>query len=413
MWHALLDAAPRREALDAAWSIVEELVGGAAEVVDPWSAAQRALVLVEHGRLTGDHRFARDAEALAEHAARLTASTAMDARFIKGFVGVGWLFEAMQDAPPDAELPEDLDDSDEIDDAVAKLLDRRPRPSTAYFDLVSGLVGMGVYFFGRPPSPRNRARLEEIVYRLEESAEYLDDGIAWWGHSVLAPGRGVDGFNLGLAHGVPGIVAFLARALARGIAPARTRMLLEGAVQWVLAQRMPDGPSRYPTVCTERGPDGPARAAWCYGDPGVALALMAAGSAADRPDWEAAAVELARGAAARPIESCQVGDASVCHGAAGLLHVFNRLYQASGDRALRDAAIFWLGPTLRLLADGRWDGVPGADDLPSAKESSILEGKAGIALALLAAASDRAPIWDAMILADIDPMALLRARVVA
>src|SRR5690606_21380472 len=140
--------------------------------------------------------------------------------------------------------------------------------------------------------------------------------------------------------------------------------------------------SRYPTVCTERGPDGPARAAWCYGDPGVALALMAAGSAADRPDWEAAAVELARGAAARPIESCQVGDASVCHGAAGLLHVFNRLYQASGERALRDAAIFWLGPTLRLLADGRWDGVPGADDLPSAKESSILEGKAGIALAL-------------------------------
>jgi hypothetical protein len=93
--------------------------------------------------------------------------------------------------------------------------------------------------------------------------------------------------------------------------------------------------------------------------------------------------------------------------------VYNRLYQASGDAELRVAAQRWIGPTLALLHGDRWDGVPQATDPTSAKISSVLEGKAGVALTLLAAACERAPSWDAMILADLAPAISIRARVVA
>jgi len=55
------------------------------------------------------------------------------------------------------------------------------------------------------------------------------------------------------------------------------RGLLDGAVRWLLSQRMdPDSPSAIPyVVAPEQAPE-PSRSAWCYGDPGVAATLLLA-----------------------------------------------------------------------------------------------------------------------------------------
>ncbi len=68
-----------------------------------------------------------------------------------------------------------------------------------------------------------------------------------------------------------------------------------------------------------------ARLAWCYGDPGIAASLMAAAGAAGRPDWYRVAVDVACRAAARDLALAGVKDSGICHGAAGLAHIFNRL----------------------------------------------------------------------------------------
>ena len=97
-------------------------------------------------------------------------------------------------------------------------------------------------------------------------------------------------------------------------------------------------------------------------------------------------------------------DACFCHGAAGVGHLFNRLYQAIGDATLGDAARFWFDQTLALRQPGhgiagfltrypeagssvRWDSQPG-----------LIDGVGGIALALLAAASPHEPSWDGILL---------------
>jgi hypothetical protein len=131
---------------------------------------------------------------------------------------------------------------------------------------------------------------------------------------------------------------------------------------------------------------------------------MATASAAGRPDWADSALALARQAAGRARLSAGVSDAGFCHGAAGAGHMFNRLYQATGESPLGDAARFWFDQTLALRQPGR--GIAGfatrvPDDAGSVRWApmpGLIDGASGIALALLAAASPQEPYWDGILL---------------
>jgi lantibiotic biosynthesis protein len=88
-----------------------------------------------------------------------------------------------------------------------------------------------------------------------------------------------------------------------------------------------------------------------------------------------------------------VNEPGLCHGAAGLMHIFNRIYQATGQSVFRDAALRWLDDTLALCdfpAGNRWQ-----------ESCGLLNGAAGIALALLAVVGDREPRWDRILLCDL------------
>lgn len=107
---------------------------------------------------------------------------------------------------------------------------------------------------------------------------------------------------------------------------------------------------------------------------------------------------LALGAAALPIEESGVIDAPLCHGAIGLGHVFNRISQATGERQLGEAARYWLERGLAMRRPGGKLGgfhalLPDADGRMTRRVAyrGILQGAAGIGLALLAATTDVEP----------------------
>jgi hypothetical protein len=135
--------------------------------------------------------------------------------------------------------------------------------------------------------------------------------------------------------------------------------------------------------------------------------LLLAGRAAAEPAWEREGLALARAVARRPAESCGVEDACLCHGAAGLGHLLNRLYQATGDPELLAGARAWLGRALEYWEPGR--GVGGflafapPDYDPEQQpvwheDAGFLNGATGMALALLAATSAVDPAWDRLLL---------------
>jgi len=102
-------------------------------------------------------------------------------------------------------------------------------------------------------------------------------------------------------------------------------------------------------------------------------------------------------------------DAGLWHGLAGRAHRLNRLFQATGKEPFADAARAGFG---RLLAMRRPDEgiggfqarVSGVDGRPVwADDPGLLDGSAGIGLALLAAVSAVEPAWDRLLLAWLQP----------
>ncbi len=311
------------------------------------------------------------------------------------------------------------DDADLAYEMIERSLLRFVAEPTESYDLISGLVGIAVPVLQRiadgKPSASSEPLARGILDQLERLAHPMSTGLAWHTPPALLPPwqreLAPDGYiNLGLAHGIPGIVAILARYLAAGVDAGRTRVLLDGAVAYLRSVAQPRAGARYVAWLPPPRTSAPVRVAWCYGDLGVAVAMMSAATATGREDWRTEALALARGMAERSFESSLVGDAGLCHGAAGVAHLFNRLAQATGDTVLAAAADTWFGHTLAMRKDHETHeigGFPratyGEGAVGFAPAADLLNGAAGVALALHAAISPIEPAWDQLLLADLSP----------
>ncbi|HEX4964378.1 MAG TPA: lanthionine synthetase C family protein [Thermoanaerobaculia bacterium] len=336
---------------------------------------------------------------LLEEAVTATAESPLLPSLYSGFSGVGWIMEHLR-----GRLYEDEEGEDSGEEVAAALAEHVGiTPWLGHYDLISGLVGFGVYARERLPRSGGKECLRRVVERLSELAEHGPHGATWLTGPGLMPQREVDlfpagSYNLGLAHGVPGVIALLGVAQESGI---ESQPLLDDAVAWLLAQKLPaDEESVFGYSVAAGVEQGSSRVAWCYGDLGIAASLLVAARAIGESDWEREALAITHRAAARSLESSGVIDAGLCHGAAGVAHLFNRLHQATGDPALGDAARRWIDQTLALRTPGVGIGgyqmwVPDEDrNLGWRDDPGFLTGSLGVGLALLAAATEVEPEWD-------------------
>jgi hypothetical protein len=422
-WKPLLDAGMVDQAWEAIHAVAARLLASgsatmprtpeeAAPVPDPSlssGTAGLAVLFAYLDRALPGEGHDETAFRFLETATAAVATRRMVPWLYGGFTGVAWTVAHLEDGRPD---PGD-DEPSAIDRALLDYLARTPWIDD--YDLIGGLVGYGVYGLERLPSAAGRAVLERVIDRLAELAERAPAGATWFTPPQLLPDwqrqLNPNGYyNLGLAHGVPGVIALLGAACAAGIREPAVRPLLAGAVRWLLAQQLPEGEARFPSWTGPGVARSPGRLAWCYGDLGVAAALLVAARGAENEVWEREAVRIALAAAARSPEEAGVADPGLCHGAAGNGHLFNRLYQATGEPRLAEAARFWFAEALRRRRPGQ--GIGGFQALATADargapawvdEPGILMGAAGIALALLAAITPLAPEWDRLLLVSTAP----------
>ncbi len=344
------------------------------------------------------------------------------AQFYSGYSGIAWAVEHLQQ-----EVFEDAEEEDAnegVDEVLQDLL--APSPWRDDYDLISGLVGFGVYALERLSRPGARQVLARILDHLEALAVPRPTGHSWptapgllptWQRELAPQGY----LNLGLAHGVPGVLMLLAALERAGgkyqeIDSRRAAKLLEGGMEWFFSQFQASENGSYlagwcpleqerPEVESHGG-----RVAWCYGDLGASLAILNAAHLVGRPDWEAKALDMARLAAARPLKTSGVRDTSLCHGSAGNVLIFQRLFHITGEACFRQAAQMYLehlidtrnpgGPfagytTYKPEMDGEGKAKENTD--PYKSDPGLLEGAAGVGLALLAALGIE-PKWDRLMM---------------
>jgi lantibiotic biosynthesis protein len=246
----------------------------------------------------------------------------------------------------------------------------------------------------------------------------------WWVANGPDLGPDAAGFphghlNLGLSHGIAGPLAALSLALRAGVSVPGQGEAVETFARWLVDRvRQDDHGPFWPSYVTFEEEVGDmatvspqTRAAWCYGTPGVARALQLASIALSEPAWGGLATAAMRSQLARPLDDWLIRDGSVCHGAAGLLHLTATIAADSADPVLRSRLPGLAEWVLGFLSAGTASGFlvppsPGlpADSGPGEYRLGLLEGVSGIALALgqfagvLDPGPDPALPWDAALL---------------
>ena len=370
----------------------------------------KALLCAYTAHAEGDEQSRERAEQYVEaECARMEDNYAAQTLY-SGIVGCAWL-SAHTDT-----IFGNHDDSayEDVDAFLVEICRQRGRGT---YDLISGWVGFGVYFLERFPHPSALNGIEAVLEVLKASCEEGPAGTTWFTPPQLLPpwqrAMAPEGYyNVGMAHGVPGVIGFLSEVQRLEGTPFDVRDLLRRSTAWVVDQQRSD--QTFPAWIPRNRPveRNPSRVAWCYGELGVSVALLAAARALNDDAVEEAALASARHCAERR-HSTGVKDAGLCHGAAGNAHLFNRLYQATRDPVLRDAAVFWFERALSMRVAGTgvagytmWTGGPDAESTkdPWTPVVSFLTGASGVALAFLGAIAPVAPDWDRLLLSRLPPI---------
>ncbi|WAS99595.1 lanthionine synthetase C family protein [Nannocystis poenicansa] len=288
--------------------------------------------------------------------------------------------------------------------AAAELCQRRRgRLHTSDFDIISGLSGMVGYLLCRTDDQPAREALIAVARALVALVGADDVGPLWrtlpdfMDETMRAhfPGGNL---NCGLAHGGPGLLAALALTFRAGVRVDGSAAAIRALSEWLLASRVEDawGDSWPMAVPLLPGvPTTPCRNAWCYGSPGVARALWLAGEALEERTYCSAALEAMRAFCRRPAPARGVDSPTLCHGLAGLLQIVMRFAHDSGSEDLHAEVQRLFDQLVACHAPGSLLGFQNVEtgDVRT-DHPGLLEGAAGVASVLLAAACAIEPTWD-------------------
>jgi lantibiotic modifying enzyme len=274
------------------------------------------------------------------------------------------------------------------------------------YDFLHGAMGVGLYFLKRiKNNPDVISYLTALINAMEKNAIAINkDQIAW--QSVLDEETNTMGINLGLSHGIPSIIIFLVKCVSEDIEKETSVKLITKTINYMLAQEIREKKSinnYFPCWIEPGNINQQERMAWCYGDLGIGLSIWLAGKKLNNKDWKKKAIEIFKNSATRrDLQTYNIMDACFCHGTSGIAHFYNRIYHYTDYEPFKETALYWYDQTLKMAKynDGaagykRWRiekyGGP-------TKEYGVLEGIAGIGLALISAVSDIEPKWDECLL---------------
>lgn len=248
-----------------------------------------------------------------------------------------------------------------------------PDAEPQHFDIISGIAGLGAYALMRTNINAARLLYQAVEARLIGLSSMIASGRVWRTlPQFMSPFASTESrehghVDLGLAHGLPGVVQLLAGAVRHGLATPQTGTYLREACDALISLQSDsmDG-ARYAYFDIHPSD---SRLAWCYGDLSAAFAIYSAADALRHPVWLQMARTLLLERLQKPESSFGLEDAALCHGHSGVLHLVQKI-------AVRDQQPAYM----RFVNERRAALGEGSDDFES--RAGLLEGHAGVLLVL-------------------------------
>ncbi len=269
------------------------------------------------------------------------------------------------------------------------------------YDVVSGLSGMMRYLIAR----RSAGSIENVLVHSVDTliklvrfpGPFLPQKLTNFLSDRVADESGL--INCGLAHGMPGVLASLSIARIEGVDADGLCETIDMLACWLqsLAVKSEDSirwPYKVPRNqdFREMSHDG-----WCYGGPGVLRSIWLAGKALSCADHKSFAIMGIEKLLSNPRILDSENGATLCHGLAGRLLIALRFCNETSVPSMYSISLID-----RLLEEFRSEYKFGfrepdlGDNLVD--DPSFVTGASGVALALLAATTNREPMWDRLMM---------------
>ena len=314
-----------------------------------------------------------------------------------GISGFGWLCEHL--TKTGMLNREDVEFLDHFDDFL--FIKMMTDIKQGNYDYLHGAIGVGTYMLSRFDKQEIPMYIEMLLSELEKSGIPCDNNSIKW-ESVLNKDTGEKGFNISLSHGMSSIAAFLIRLHQLNFETERVECLLTKTINYILSQStyIEGNISYFPSYAKESSNgNNNSRLSWCYGDMGIALVTLRAARILKNEEWRKTSLRiLLHNSLRRDLKQNRIMDACLCHGSAGIAHIFENIYLNTFVKEFRETSDYWLDITMKMARHS--DGFAGfkswyTEEYGGYKNAdSLLEGIAGIGLVFLSHLEGNKMTWD-------------------
>ncbi|TDX01420.1 lanthionine synthetase C family protein [Dinghuibacter silviterrae] len=304
--------------------------------------------------------------------------------FCGGAAGVRWLFTYLY---KEGILEENdwrflCDPKEPFEETALILLEQ------GNYDFLHGATGIAHYLLYAMDEGRD-AFFREFLRRLYALFGKSTDGRAIprfsYEKQVPVPGE----VNLGLAHGLPSLLLFCVQCCRQDVCAWEAEAIARRLIAYMVDNINTDTRENFfPSIAGKGISDKTSRLGWCYGDLGVAYSLYRAGQVFQDTRLRSLGVDiLSKSTHRRTHAQTLVNDACLCHGSAGIAHIYHRLWRDTGLPVFQTACDAWIERTIGYATHP--DGIAGYKmyDSPSEgyrNQMGFLEGPVGIGIVLLA-----------------------------
>ncbi len=277
-------------------------------------------------------------------------------------------------------------------DEISKRISLKTREvSGDYFDLVSGVIGISAYLLYHNKEKQLSRLLRPIIRRI-----LIDKNLSYF--YFVKSQRGKKEIDFGMAHGMAGVLSVLSLSSINFIEEEGLKESIEQIAEWFIDNRIDDGYGvNWPYKMGASISSTASRSAWCYGNPGIAVAMQMAGIATKKRKYRDIAKETMIAAYNKPVKITKINSSTFCHGISGVLQSSLRLYRLTNQEMYKQQSRCMINEILAKYDEKARFGYRDFD-LEYRDNPGILNGTSGIILSLVAATSKVDPLWDRMFL---------------
>lgn len=306
--------------------------------------------------------------------------------FCNGFFGNVWLLDYFkQEQVLDGLL-------DDIEDELNQLYMESGSLflKSKSYDFLHGLLGL--IYVGIYCNHIDKASVNKLLGEMLKDLKTEDDDTAYytdWMYKEKTTAK--DGqINFALSHGLSSVASIFAMSDKESGNSVYAKKILNFIYKY---KTFKEGKNHYSArvVSNREFEDDSTRLAWCYGDVGIACAFYNVGKKLNIEGFKEEGINIMKNLSSRrDLNEGAIVDAGLCHGTAGMAHIFNRFYKETHMPEFDTARWFWVGETLKMAKVNT--GLAGYQTYRGnnvwKNDYAVLEGISGIGLSLMGFLSD-------------------------